>query len=448
MKRRERFLFIGAAPLAAALGLFACSDDDPRQAFDTPDAAGDAIAALPEAAAPDEDAGAGDARAPVDASDEPVVCTAKPCVTQLAGGTEYFCAVLEDKTVRCWGSAYRAFGPVDGGEPPSGASEPRPKAIGVSGVEQISAANSTTCARLTDGTVTCWGGNQDNVLGLHPPVNDYVAHHPSLVAIEGGVLSGVARVDLAGAGAVYATKASGELWSWGDNASYMLGRMDEGSSYLGPGPVTDLLGEKVRRAGGGTNSSGIGFAITEKGKLLTWGSSKQANAYPGPIPVAVAGLENVSSASALNDNICAVADGRLYCWGREGRMACTGSRDTSLTPVEIRTRGNGHAQQVSLGWQNTCVRLTDGTVECCGSGSLGQLATGSVDAGAPETAPLLTEAKALTGHALHVVVGLSATCALMQGGTVQCWGGNASGQLGQGTRDTEPHPIPLTVKFD
>lgn len=448
MKHHARLLFIGALPLAAASGSFACSDDDARQGFEAPpDAAGDSIARLPEASAPGDDAGAVDARAPVDASDEPIVCTAKPCVTQLAGGGGHFCALLEDKTVHCWGSAYLALGIVDGGNAPN-ASQPRPRSMGVSGVEQLSAANSTTCARLTDGTVKCWGGNQDNVLGLHPPRTDYVAHDPAPVAIEGGVLGGVTRVDVAAAGAVFATKTSGELWSWGDNAGHVLGRMNEGSSYLGPGPVTDLLGEKVRRGGGGSNNSGIGFAITEKGRLLTWGTSKQANAYPGPIPVAVTGLENVSSASALGDNICAVADGRLYCWGLYGRMACTGSPDGSLTPVEIRTRGTAHAQQVSLYYENTCVRLTDGTVECCGSGSLGQLATGAIDAGAPASAPLLTKATALTGRAVQVVVGLSASCALVQGGTVQCWGGNAQGQLGRGTQDSEAHPIPMTVTFD
>ena len=126
MKCRERFLFIGAAPLAAAIGLFACSDDDPRATFDpAPDAAPDSIANLPEASPPVEDAGVLDARTPVDASDEPVVCTAKPCVTQLTGGSDYFCALLDDKTVQCWGSAFRAFGPLDGGAV-SGAAEPRP----------------------------------------------------------------------------------------------------------------------------------------------------------------------------------------------------------------------------------------------------------------------------------------------------------------------------------
>ena len=116
MKRRERFFFIASVPLLAASVLIACSDDDPRPTFEeTPDAGGDSIANLPEASPPLDDAGVRDARVPFDASDEPVVCTAKPCVTQLVGGGSHFCALLDDKTVRCWGSAYQALGIYDGG---------------------------------------------------------------------------------------------------------------------------------------------------------------------------------------------------------------------------------------------------------------------------------------------------------------------------------------------
>ena len=155
--------------------------------------------------------------------------------------------------------------------------------------------------------------------------------------------------------------------------------MNEPADYLSPGKATDFAGERIRRAGGVAFQyafSGVGFAITEDRRLLTWGRSKQAVAYPGPVPVAVAGLENVSSASAIQDHLCAVADGRLYCWGRNGLKACSGTADVIMSPLEIRTQGKAPAQQVALQYDNTCVRLTDGTVECCGNDNLGQLGTG------------------------------------------------------------------------
>jgi alpha-tubulin suppressor-like RCC1 family protein len=447
MNRRERFLIIGLAPLTAAIGLFACSDDDSRPAVvTTPDAAPDSPASLPPDPVDEPDGGSVvDARVPFDGSDEPVVCTAKPCVTQLVSGGTSFCALLDDKTVRCWGSTYRAFGTMDGGG--SGGAQTTPLSIGLSNVEQISSGNLTICARLTDGSVTCWGGNQGNELGLEPPRSDYGPHDPAPVAIDGGVLSGFTRVDVGVTGAVFATKAGGELWSWGDNASSMLGRMNEGTSFLGPGRAVDLAGEKIRRAGANAGAPSIAFAITDEGRLLTWGTSQVVVAYPGPVPMPVAGFENVSSVSVASNNLCAVADGHLYCWGQNGNMACTGTADAVLDPLEIRTRGEARPQQVNVFHYHTCVRLADGTLQCCGNNSFGQLGIGEVDAGTT-TSPLLTEAKAVTGHVVQVALNLYTTCALMQGGTVQCWGQNDSGQLGQGTRDNERHPIPVTVKFD
>lgn len=449
MNRRERLFFFASAPLFAASVLVACSDDGPRPIFDAPETGPDSTPNLPEPPAALDDAGVRDARVPVDASDEPVVCTAKPCVTQLVSGANHFCALLDDKTVRCWGGAFRAMGIFDAGGDPDPA-QPTPMSMGLQDVEQLSSGNATTCARLTNGTITCWGANGANELGLDPPQADYGPHGPAPVAFDGGVLDGVTRIDVGTIGVVFAIKDSGKLWSWGDNSEDVLGRMNEGKDYLGPGPATELAAQKIRRAGGGgmRGHSGASFAITDDGRLLTWGTSAQAIAYPGPIPAAVAGLENVSSASMLADDMCAVADGRLYCWGLNGERVCSGSRDPVMSPLEIRTRGAADAQQVHVGAYNTCVRLTDGTIECCGADTLGQLARGNTDAGTPSSEPLLTKATAFTGHAVRIAVTNAAVCALVQGGSVQCWGGNDYGQLGQGTRDKERHPVPVTVKLD
>ena len=51
-------------------------------------------------------------------------------------------------------------------------------------------------------------------------------------------------------------------------------------------------------------------------------------------------------------------------------------------------------------------------------------------------------------RALGVACGDAFSCAVMEGGTVQCWGSNTEGTLGIGATDTNAHAKPVgIVKF-
>ena len=327
--------------------------------------------------------------------------------------------------------------------------------MGLSSVTQITAGDGTTCARFDDGSVSCWGANYGGTIPLDPPRYDYEPHDPTPASI-----SGVARVDVAARGAVFATKTSGELWAWGANTEDQLARASESAKFLGPGP-TDLTATcdpagpggctKVVRAGGASspmgNEGSISFAIATDGRMYIWGSSHEMVAYPGAVPIVVDGLANVGSAAATTSHLCAVADGRLYCWGPDGMAACTGVADAARKPLEIRTLGKARPQQVAVSHRHTCVRMNDGTIQCCGADDKGQLGVADLDAGKP-FARTLVETQGLAGRAVSVAVAVSTTCALLQGGTVQCWGNNTNGELGGGATDEERHPIPATVSFE
>ncbi|AKU94855.1 hypothetical protein AKJ09_01519 [Labilithrix luteola] len=456
MMRRYRFFSLATATLggvaSALVSLAACSSDEPARAFiANEDAAPEATANLPDSGPPVETDAAADAREPFDGSDEVVTCTANPCVTQITAGDNHFCALLSDHTVHCWGQAFLAFGNVDAGTPPVFA----PRSMGLSNVMQVASGEDTNCARHDDGTVQCWGSNYGGAIPTEPPWEDSVPHDPTTAKI-----TGVVHVAVAMRGAVFAVKETGELWAWGGNDSDQLARGKETGVYLGPG-LTDFSAgctpgtrgcPKVVRAGGASMpqsaEGSVAFAIGDDGQLYTWGSSTEMVAYPGPIPVSVAGLSNVGSASATLTHICAVADGHLYCWGRDGQAACTGVADAARSPVEIRTKGDARPQQVGVSYFRTCVRMDDGTVQCCGADDKGQSGTGDTDAEAPLSSRGMVETKGLAGRVVSVAVGQSTTCALIQGGTVQCWGSNSFGELGQGTADEQRHPVPVTVHFD
>jgi alpha-tubulin suppressor-like RCC1 family protein len=87
--------------------------------------------------------------------------------------------------------------------------------VGVTAASSISAGPGHGCARLTDGTVTCWGVNLFGQLG-----DGTTANHPTAAVVTG--LAGVAAMAV-GTGHSCAVKADGTLWCWGGNVTGQLG---------------------------------------------------------------------------------------------------------------------------------------------------------------------------------------------------------------------------------
>jgi alpha-tubulin suppressor-like RCC1 family protein len=101
-----------------------------------------------------------------------LVAGAGAATPQIDAGFAHTCALLEDRTVRCWGSnlsGQLGDGTTDARLNPvsvlaSGTAGASPVVLG--GVTQIAAGDSHTCALLEDGTVRCWGRNVDGRLGV------------------------------------------------------------------------------------------------------------------------------------------------------------------------------------------------------------------------------------------------------------------------------------------
>ena len=85
------------------------------------------------------------------------------------------------------------------------------------------------------------------------------------------------------------------------------------------------------------------------------------------------------------------------------------------------------AKLISTGSKHTCAVLSGCSVQCWGWNEYGQLGNGTTtDSNVPITVTSIT-------NALAVAAGIEHTCALLSGGSVQCWGDNDLGQLGNGT---------------
>lgn len=109
---------------------------------------------------------------------------------------------------------------------------------------------------------------------------------------------------------------------------------------------------------------------------------------------------------------------------------------------------------IHAGGTHTCAQIADGTLRCWGSNFAGELGVGVItDAGfegLPHTVPVTPP----LGGVVAVAGGGEGqtgdfTCAVTDAGTVQCWGNDTSGELGQlgteGGVDTNPHPNPAPV---
>ena len=448
---------------ALALSM-ACSDDREDDLVEpTPDAGGS------DTSTPDVDAGpiVDAAREDVDGAlpKERVECKVTPCVIALAArGGAHVCALFADETVACWGADDKGQlgrGTPDAGDGPDHGARPQ-KVLGVSRATQISAVGTgtsgTSCARIEDGAVMCWGANAHGQL---LPVDGAAlvddAAHPTPARVEG--LTSAARIDVTG-GFACATKpssserADGELECWGWNSVLQLGRGHLPKQHGGIAKVS--LG--FRTVIGASGNLRNAFALTSDGELLSWGGStwdktgskpirdtlgRESSLTPDGTPTPIPGLEHVTSVSASENHACAVADGEVYCWGKNPTRALgNGSRQDVPTPYRVNTGTGQRLRDVAVSQQTSCARTVDGLVYCWGENADGQLGDGEA---APTLYPVYVEE--LGGAAFQVVAMDRATCALLRDGSVKCWGSNASGQLGMGTRDDLPHPKPQKVVF-
>ena len=511
---QTRWMF-GAA-LAAVSSSFAvaiasgCSDSaTERDRFDEPDATPDSAANLPEAASDDANGDVRDAgfdRGPFDPKDEPVVCasTTTPCAMELVAGGKHFCARMSDGTVRCWGSddfgalgAGRASGGgggpkekddpdagdagkdagSDGGKADAGPPTATKIVTGVDHVTQLSAAGATTCARIDDGRVLCWGGNEYGQLGLSTKATwDQNAHD---VAAPVALASPAARIDV-GPRSACALLASGDVWCWGNNESAQLARAGVIDGYvLGPAAAS-LPGVAPKAIVPGSSTM---LAVSGTGKVVSLGAvggadgvvcGRMASINPDPSPNGLVGIDGTSKLAVTaslfpgeadflvpgaigpggpippgggnkpNAHACAIHGGKVSCWGKSDRGAlCTGFPDPELEPAAAPISAKGWAQQIAVGDEITCARLTDGTVQCCGDDSRGRLGTGVVGL----YSAFFTPAAAFKHHAVQVATSHRSVCALVKDGTVECWGSNGHGELGTPDPDENPHPSPVKVQF-
>jgi alpha-tubulin suppressor-like RCC1 family protein len=115
-----------------------------------------------------------------------------------------------------------------------------------------------------------------------------------------------------------------------------------------------------------------------------------------------------------------------------------GTTINSLVPVDVSNAPSG-ITRLRAGSDFTCALTSSRKVYCWGSNSTGQLGNGSIGGtfGTPVEVAGITSA-------VDLAVGASHACAVLENGTVACWGLATNRQLGNGSTSNSGTPVPAS----
>ena len=196
-------------------------------------------------------------------------------VSQIAVGGAHACALLSDRTVKCWGD--NVAGQLGDG---SVTDSPVPVTVaGITNATAIGAGAQHMCALLATGGVQCWGANNNGALG-----DPSVVMYRSTPGDVSGLTSGVSRLSVGMAHNCVIMSATRGLKCWGVNTHGNLGVGDT-SSRSAPTDVVGLASGVGSVDAGGwitcvvmVTYQGKCFGIGNFGGLGNGGSSSSSTA--------------------------------------------------------------------------------------------------------------------------------------------------------------------------
>ena len=295
----------------------------------------------------------------------------------------------------------------------------------------IATGVSHTCALTSSGRVYCWGWGDAGRLGY----GDNADRRTPGEAISG--LSGVRQISL-GNSHTCAQVSGGRVHCWGSGSNGQLGYGNSTVRFVPGEAIPGLSG--VSQIDGG--AGGYTCALASSGRVHCWGwgdgsrlgyGNDSNRLSPGET---IPDLSEVAQISAGELHVCAlIRSGRVHCWGggNNGRLGY-GNDSNRPAPGEA-IPGLNAVTQISAGGSHTCALVEGGSVHCWGSGAAGLLGYGDEsERSAPgEAIPGLSNVRQISAGDDH-------TCALVSNGSVHCWGSGGNGELGYGNRSNRFSP--------
>jgi alpha-tubulin suppressor-like RCC1 family protein len=405
---------------------------------------------------------------------------AGPGVTSLAVGDYHACVTRTDGSAWCWGNASggQVGDGTTGDSTTHLRTTPvrvRRGSTFLTGVTEVAVGSSQSCAVRSDASAWCWGNAAHGEVGDGTTGDPTFHLRTKAVRVRRGgePLTGVKHVAV-GAGHACALRTDGTVWCWGNDDEGQLGDGTTGD----PTDHIRTTAVRVRRGSGHLDkvvaiAAGYGHtcAIRKDGSAWCWGNGRAGELGDG---VAAAGhhrtkathvklgggyLTGASGIAASGAHTCVRrTDSSTWCWGYAeiGQLGDGTTGDPTdhvrTKPVKVR-RGSGFltgVTAVGTGVEHSCARRSDGSAWCWGNDRYGELGDGTTGDSTTHlrlkavrvvrSAGAFTGVRKLDGGEYH-------TCALRTDRSVWCWGDNAFGQLGRGSADTALHRFPGKVSF-
>ena len=405
--------------------------------------------------------------------------------TAISAGSSQSCALLSNQDMKCWGNAtYGQLGLGESYRPGDEAGE-----LAVLSAIALGAGRTATaivgggyhnCALLDDHTVKCWGSNNAGQLGL----GDLLTRGDKADEMGDNLLA----VDL-GTGRTATAIAAGEYHScallddaslkcWGYNAYGQLGQGDtsyrgSSSNQMGDDLLPINLGDG-RTATAVTAAVSSTCALLDDASLKCWGNNSKGQLGQGhtdhlgdnigemgeallPIDLGInrTAIAIAVGSSSYYGHICAQLDnGSLKCWGNnltgqlglgdiEQRGDEAGEMGDLLPTVNLGTDEQGNdltVTSISAGSGHSCALLNDASLKCWGINYLGQLGQGDTNMrgnAAYNNVDNLSPINLGLGVTItDISAGYDQSCALLSDGNAKCWGENGEAQLGAGSVNT------------
>jgi alpha-tubulin suppressor-like RCC1 family protein len=261
-------------------------------------------------------------------------------VLRIALASQFGCAILEDKKVKCWGTGRIAN---DG----KSLADVKPTQVaGVDDAEELVASGAIACARTATG-VTCWGADEKTI-GTPP--------------------KGAFKQLAAGFTHACALDQAGAVTCWGQ------GDWGAKGVYAKPavtGAMQVVTGDRH------------GCVVTKDKGVQCWGMNDvgqlgiKSDVEPHKKLVTVPGITKVVKLAAGEASTCALlGDGSVRCWGSNGEGELgLGTRSPDERPSRVAALSD--VEQLCLATAHGCALTKQNKLLCWGSNAFGQLGDGT-----------------------------------------------------------------------